>query len=883
MPTTTSGNETTPAKILCKSGLLGNFGGLQANPNVINAVLSLDNTSLHGINTRILTYAAGAFANRLTTLNAQDKGALASVDVLQSISSTTLTSLSKMGNQLLPGLTSVLPADIASTTIDSLNGIFVSKLSNIANVPSDASSQFALAGGFKGTLQFAIHNMSGGEYNALGAVSAGSLNGNLPRLLANTKKSILKQANLINMTVAVTENNKALVGAISEGVSLTFGAGESGYGPKVRNMQDAMTFSLTTLGQNINAIATDLINLGNWDITDLMRLMQPGQVALQILKKGVPGIGLIEELLKLGVPVAGVDNPIYDELTLKALNNINGAGAINYVKSVFGMRTPITCLGDICLLEKIMVTSKEYLPVTNFRELGVQLSYIGIKNSLTMKELGDILVQIETASDLNHISQLTSPVPNEAGTHLMQVYGYGGGQFGEQTIIDIIGSAAGYIHVDTIKVINATASYISSHPEAAHLVALTNLLNEVLTGVYTDVGLIGDSLARPIIPDEPGAIEVPFTTGLEKFITLDDAILSFISLIEAEHQKLLNTSDPLLLDNIKKLDIAYKASCSQLVRENNNLKSNNINLFDIPTQVVDATSFASKLESWATKTGYGGPVEYIERIVTDDMYGNAIIYIMRQTRNAALLDAIGVDINQFKLPRSQYYNDPSSFYDNLYSGTLPSTSDNQTNLNLPQTTTEVYSVNRYNSLLENGYDQLKLSDNQKTEKYYDLLWKKSSNFNNEILGRGVVRQAISDRTSVIGNDVYITDSRGNNIKFAVISDGITLTIIDSEQFVATLFDAVNQLLYGEIVTSKNDNPFNTDQMIYGVLELLQEITRDSILSLMETITGKLLAIDLLEKLLKKFNVKKTEHNTGMDRNDPTSWGDTGAAAFPIIN
>ena len=877
-----SGNDTTPAKILCKSGLLSNMGGIGPNSNILNSINLLNNNSITSTMDRIFRYAAGALGNRLNVSVAGSKGELAGLDELQSISNSTFTALSKVGNQLLPGLSSVLPADIATTTIDELNGIFVTGVSTLANVPKDASSQFALAGGFKGTLEFAVHNMTGGDYNTLGSVAIGSLNGNLPILLNNTNRNLLKHTNIINVAASAIDNNKALVSAISDGVSIKFGAGPTGYGPKVRNMQDAMTFSITTLGQNIAAISTDMINMGRWDISDLMRLMQPGQVALQILKRGNNNIGLIEELVNLGVPVAGIDNPLFDSLTLQALININSPYAINYIKSVFAMNIDISNLGDLCLLEKMMLTSKDFLPVQNFRELGVHLSYIGISlEPLTMSGLGNALLQIETASDLNHISQLETPIPDEVGAHLMQVYGFGGGAFGEQTIVDFIGTAGGYVHPDTIVIIAPTSTYISDHPEAKALNTLTAMFENLMKGAYTSVGLLGDATANPAIPDELGSIIIPFSFGTQSFETLDEAVLFFIPLIEAEHSKLLNTKDAMLLDNIKKLDVAYRASCAQLIRENNSLKSNNINLFDIFPQTSDAVTFSNKLDSWALDTEYGSPSNYIERIATDDIYGNAVIYIMRQARNANVLNELGVDVEQFNLPKSQYYTDPTSFYENLYSGNMQSKSQNQVGLNLPHTLNEVYALSRYNSLSNNGYEQLPLTDNQKTETYYDLLWKDASAKKIETLGRNVVRQAIAYRTNIVGNYLYVLDSSGNNINFGTIVNNTSLIITADEQFTATILDAVNQLLYGDINTNKTNNPFNTEPMVYGVLELLQEITKDNILSLMETVTGKLLAIDLLNKLLKKFNVKKSEHNTGMDRNDPASWGDSGASSIPL--
>ena len=872
-------NETTPAKLLAKSGLLANLSGIGANASMIDSIGSLKNNSIPGIMNRVFVYAAGALGNRLNAAYISDKGALAGLDPLQSINPSTLTALSKLGNQLIPGLSNVLPASIATTTINQLNGI----LGTVNyGAPTDASSQFAMAGGLSGTLEFCVNNMTGGEWNPLGIISAGPLDGTLPNLIPNTKKDLLRYTNIINSAVAFTESNKSLVSAISEGMSINFGSGPSGYGAKVRNMQDAMTFSVTTLGQNINAIASDLINMGDWEATDLMRFMQPGHIALQILQRGLGDItGLIEELTELGIPIAGIDNPQYDSLTLKALNNINNGIAINYVKTAFSMNVEFSKLGDICLLDKMMLASKDNLPVQNFRELGVQLSYIGINNSTTVRTLGEILSKIETSTDLNHISQLENPLPDDIGTHLMQIFGYGGGAFGEQTIVDIIGTAAGYIHNDSVKVIVDTANYISTQPDAINLLRLTTMLENTLKGKYTSLGKIGDINAIPAVPDEPGYITVPFTSGPEIFNTIDAAILAFIPLIEAEQQQLLSTSNSVLLDNILKLDIAYKASCSQLVRENNNLTIHNISLFNTYSQAADAISFVSKLDTWALDKGYGTPSEYIERVVTDDVYGNAILYIMRQTRNAELLKELGIDTDQHKLPKSQYYNNPTEFYTNLYSGSLSGKSKNQTNLVLPKTINEVYALNRYNLLANNGYDKVVLTDSQKTEAYYDLMWKSASSKKNEVIGRKVVFKAIADRIIIVSNDLYIIDAYGNNVKFGTIINKSSVLILSKEDFILNMLDAVNNALYGNISVSKTTNPFNTEQMIYGVLELLLEVSKDNILGLMETVTGKLLALSLLKKLLVKFDIKRNQFDTGMDRNDPAAWGDTGPAAIPL--
>ena len=78
-----SGNDTTPAKILCKSGLLSNMGGIGPNSNILNSINLLNNNSITSTMDRIFRYAAGALGNRLNVSVAGSKGELAGLDELQ--------------------------------------------------------------------------------------------------------------------------------------------------------------------------------------------------------------------------------------------------------------------------------------------------------------------------------------------------------------------------------------------------------------------------------------------------------------------------------------------------------------------------------------------------------------------------------------------------------------------------------------------------------------------------------------------------------------------------------------------------------------------------------------------------------------------------------
>ena len=633
------------------SGALGGLGG--ALGNSIGAALggaagTLGNT-LGGIVGKAIGGSLGAIAS--------------GQNPAQALTSSAFGALMSSGASLIPALSGVMPAGLAQAVVGGFAGVLGA---TAQGYPLSAAVRFGLSGGLGGMIANVSNNMTGAI--AAGAIAAnGVLNGSINlsgKVTVSGSVDLGRYASLIQMTAGVTAGNRLMVGAVTEAMSMKFGNGVGGQGAATRNMQDAMTFSVTTLGQNVNAVSADMIAMGKWDATNMMRFMQPGNIIAQLLIAGLGDIiGLTDIMLLNNVPVAGIDNPLYDRVSLAILTAINDKTAIGVVQSAFNMTTKIDNLGDLCLLKKMMPTSYSGMPVTNFREMGVHLAVMGVTQAATVYDIGVAFSQVETATDLNHISQLAQPLPASMGAALLQTYGYGGGSMGEQTMADFIGTPAGYVHADTAPVIAAALKYIESHSEAATLVLLTTMLNNLANGVYTDLGTAADSTATPAIPGEDPIITVPFPGGTLTFSTLDDAVMAFIPLMEAEQQKLLNTTDPKLLDWINKLNLAWSASCAQLVRENNNLLMHQIDIFNLPTSTPQTgMMFAQSLDYYGTQTGYGQPADYIERVASNDVYGDAVKYVMRQSRNAAALGNLGINIEKYKLPQSQYYREPENFY-----------------------------------------------------------------------------------------------------------------------------------------------------------------------------------------------------------------------------
>ena len=890
------GGGPSLANLPIVGGLLGNLGGVAQAALVNGAIAALSGGGIRGVMGAVLGSAAGALGSQLGAslggiagqiAGQALGGALGSIvagqSPLQALTGAAFGALSTMGATFMPGLAGVMPAVIGQAALNGLSG----GLGKVANgVPPGASAQFALAGGLSGTIQGYANNMTGNYTlgSIAGAVPSGVLStATLPGYSSPSNQlNFLRFANNISMAAAMSSQNRIMVGSISEALSQGFGASNvGGYGARTRNMQDAMTFSLTTLCQNLNALSADMISLGGWDASNMMRLMQPGNVATQILMKGLGGYtGLNDALVSLNVPLAGLDNPVFDSVCQQALNSINDPEAISTVQSAFNMSTPMTNLGELTNLRTMMPLSASLLPVGNFRELGVQLAIIGIMGQHTVYEIGTAISKVETATDLNHIVQNPQPLPPDVANQLLQIYGYGGGTYGEQTMADFLGTAAGYVHSDTAPVITATAEYISNHPSAATLVTLTNLLNNVLNGVYTTLDEPGDSTASPPVPGIAGSITVPFPAGSQTFSSLDDAIYAFIPLIEAEHMAIMATNDPVLQDNIKKLEVAYNASCAQLVRESNNLLLHNVDLFSpLPPSPTSALAFTQALEGWALDTGYGRPAEYIERVATSDLYGDCVKYSMRQARNAQALRDLGINVEQYKLPQSQYYRDPEGFYTNMYTGKMPPVPANQTAYVFPRTPVDVYLSNRDKKLQEMGYSEMPLQNNQKDEIFYDSTWTDTDQSVLEDIGRQVVKTAIDRNIKISGNDLVIVNLDGSTVVFGEIKEN-GLVLSNNQRLIDIMMNIVNRLLYGDLKTTKYTNPFNTDQMIFGLVELLAQVTNQNVEALMKTITGGLIANGLLEQMLTKFKTARSLYDTSPDRNDPTAYGGVGPDAKP---
>jgi len=845
---------------LAGGGLLGGLGA------AINGALGglTGALGLSGI-TGALGGALGAATGALGGLTGGLSSALSSItggvsSALNTLSGGAFSALSSIGSGILPSLTGVLPSGISGlvggalqgatgSILGPLNGI----LQNPLNLPN-AMQQFASCGGIGGMINQVAGNMMGN-----------AVSGSLSNFMQN-----------VGITSAYSGISNNVVGAIGEATAMSFGtANAGGLGNLFRNNNDIMSYGTTTLSLNLPSAASDLSNLGTFATTNMLRMQQPSQVVAQILNAGLGDVtGLTKNLVSAGIPLAGVDNPMNDAVCQQILTNTTGEAATGAVSAAFNIGVPLNHLGQLTDISHMCPNLSKTGPSQNFAQLGQHFLSLGLTRATHFQEIGTALSKIDSGLDLNHLSQMSTPFYQPAADRMMQTFGYGGGSLGELTMADFIGTPAGYVHNETLPYIIDANNKVMATTDGQTLNQLITQLQTLLTGGYHVQGTKADPTTGA--PANPDSIVINGTV----FTTLDDAVYYMIGLIESQLTVIKNTSDPTIQAALQASENAHAASCAQLLKENHHLQAFNVNLFEaIPNSPINAYVFADGLPYYGTSTGYGQIGDYLERVAADNIYGDAIKGAMRMGRNADALSQLGVNIDRFKLPHSQYFRDPATFYLTAYTGNLPYVPQNLQDVVYPINPADIYIDNRNQKLVESGYNPAEMLPAQADETYYDLQWTNVSPAVKENIGLNVVNQAIDRNVLVVGNKCLVTTLDRQQIPFATIDqNGLALT--NNEALVDNLLKISNKIIYGQIGATKYENPFNTDQMIYGTLEMLGQVTPMNIKALENTLLGSAVLPNLLTKINNAFgqiiaastgqSIAGTGINTGTAVNNGTN-------------
>ena len=797
--------------------------------------------------------------------------------------------LATLGASIAPGLGGVIPSVMAIAN----GNISPSSILNVAGGLAGGSIGSAMVqlGGIAGLVQAVAANMSGQGFSG----------GNLGNFTQN-----------MYAAQAATFQARSLVTSTADSMSTVFGNGPNGLGASVQNNDNLVTYGLSSVSNNLPLVGSDMVAAGTWDTRNPSRLMQPGNIAAQIVAQGLAGneTGLLALLIANNIPIGSIDNPIYDAKVLVLLAQINSATAIDAVKNHWKCQLKLDHLGQLADMKTMLPNAYPTMTVSTWQDLGLKLIDLQITNSNTLDEIGTTLWSVERIMDLNHVAQMKEPFDRPSSEAIMKAFGYGSGTYGELTMADFIGTAAGYVHGDTFPVIIDNLKYLQTRTEATQYFDGTTFMLHLAKGNYTTestsggggdggggdttttytytvpknepgytdgfIGIFTDSATNTPIEGHPGT----YTQGTPTTTGRDAAVLAVKAYIEAGMTALVNSTDPLITTSVDLINKAHAASVAQIFREAHLLDLYNINLFEtLPNTPSNAFMFVYSAAAQADQTGHGQIADYIERVATNNIYGDAIKATMRMSRNAKLLQPLGVNPDKFHLPISQYYRDPLSLTKSLYDGLVPPQAAYSAPVSYPTNVVDQYIVHRDARLIDAGMSQYMTAD-QKDESYVDVYWEGIPQYILTQMGQYAVQGAINRNMRIIGNELMIVDMNGKLVRIATITS-TGLTTLDLDSFISIMFDITNRILYGNILVSKNTNQFLTDQIIYAVAELFSQINSININEFLNSVLGQGVVAELLQKLATKFANASTVFDTGMDRNEfGSTYGGSGPSVDP---
>jgi GH24 family phage-related lysozyme (muramidase) len=917
------------------SGITGALSGVMGQASgLLNGALSGVTGALSGGIGGALSGLTGGIGGALSGLTGGLGSALGGItggigNALNSLSGGAFQALSQMGSGILPSLTGVLPAELTGIANGALAGGLIGGLKGGLSGMING----AVGGAIGGTVGSILKPLSGVLQNSVGfpnAIQQFAAHGGLTGMINTVGNNMVGKTttgglgnfmNNIGMAAGMAGLANNIVGGVSEASALRFGTGVGGLGGNYRNNNDVLSYGLTSLSRNLPGAANDMLNLGSFGTQDLLRLQQPGSVAKQIICAGLGDTtGLTRKIISAGIPVGGVDSPLYDDQVQGILSTINDPSALGAVSSHFNIRKPIDHLGHLTDFKHMCPTLAATSPNKNFSELGHHFNSLGITNAKSFQDIGETFSKVDAGIDLNHYSQMSTPFHPAAANTLIQTFGYGGGSLGEVTMADFIGTAAGYVHTDTIPHIIHANNVVGATPEGQELQRRIGMIHNLINGQYHVPGQPAGQNGEPatqdciVIRDNvpsydglgnptkdgfgnviPGSTLSRITTGNslgsgtpsalhgQVYYSMDSAMLDLVSHVEDQLQVVKNHPDPEVQKALAASEKAHAASCAQIIKENHMITTYGMDLFSQHTSnaPLNAYVFADSLKYHGQNTNYGQAGHYIERVASDDIYGDSIKAAMRMGRNEAAVRDLGINTDRFKVPHSDYYRDPQSFYMDSYTGNMPLVPSNLMDQVLPTTPADTYVELRNQTLDNNGYDFTQMLPAQADETYYDLQWRECNADVKESLGLSLVGEAINRNVTIVGNKMNIINLNGSRTLVGVINDD-GLSLINNDIFLKSLLDILNKMIYGNIGATKYDNPFDTDQMIHGFHELLNQVTPSNIDALAATRLGSAVGDKLLNNIKQVFMLLMSSGDTGLDRNNVSAWGGAGPDGETII-
>lgn len=365
-----------------------------------------------------------------------------------------------------------------------------------------------------------------------------------------------------------------------------------------------ISLSQLTAKPDFAALGSTIGNFGKaFDTSNLQKMFEPEGFIVNLQKQGLGDAGGLNDKLQ----AAGLDptnltgaNP---EVLKQVLSTVTGDDLQKIVKQT-GMVLPptasVTSAADFLDAKKILpgdVLSK--LPGGNLAGLGNALTNMG-GNFKDAMSLSKMLSSVKVPT-LPFMDSLSKPVPDDIMASFKPMLGAGSGPFGNPTVNDIIGTAAGHGHTDAFTTI-----------VSAHASIMQSPLGQALKVAADDL-----------------AADPTNSTKLNTFISAQAAVT--------------NSTNGDLSKIISDSAAAFTTSTTQLATETSNLATAGITpsaaTVPAPTQLLGMASKLHDLGVDKMKLGYN---EMLNSMAGASVYGDAIKATLIEGQNIAKSAAAGI-------------------------------------------------------------------------------------------------------------------------------------------------------------------------------------------------------------------------------------------------
>jgi hypothetical protein len=264
-----------------------------------------------------------------------------------------------------------------------------------------------------------------------------------------------------------------------------------------------------------------------------------------------------------------------------------------------------------------------------------------IKNifNLTLPEFATSVVALETNTGLSAINALTQPVPSSIQTSFLSMLATGTGPNGTLTLFDFVGVVAGVPYTDEFNQATATLTQLQSGGQL-------DTLTDSVDGVYTImINTLNGDYTTVIDPGPPIDLTITIPGGLPgagTYLSLDSAFTT--GLIPAAQSLIGNivTANP---SSAAVLNSNFNDMAEQLTYETTNLTKAGVDFTELTGNATTSLlSLGTSLHDIGLDEGDDGQNALFTAIAdTTNIYGQAVIASLREGRNIAALNAVGIN------------------------------------------------------------------------------------------------------------------------------------------------------------------------------------------------------------------------------------------------